>query len=306
MSFESLTVDWSHIQSFLAVAETGSLSAAAEILGQSQPTIGRHIKALEAQLDVELFHRHARGLTLTQIGEDMRAPAEEMRASMVTIALTAETQSTTSTGTVRLASSLFVAHHILPPIIAELRLEHPNIQLVVIPSDSSENLLFREADIAIRMYRPDQLELIARHIADIEMGTFAAHSYLSRRGRPERAEDLWGHDLVGYDTSTLIIDTMRALGWSAVAENFAVRCDNHPAYWQMVRTGCGIGFTQATVGRADPLVEELDLDIDIPPLPVWLTAHQGVRKAPRVDAIWKSLDEKLSTAFRPTPGRVPQ
>ena len=306
MSLESAQLDWSHIQSFLAVAENGSLSAAAEALGQSQPTIGRHIKALEAQLGVELFHRHARGLTLTQIGEDMRAPAEQMRASMAAIALKAETQSTTSTGTVRLASSLFVAHHVLPPIIAELRQEHPTIQLVIIPSDSSENLLFREADIAIRMYRPDQLELVARHIADIEMGTFAAHSYLRRRGRPEHAEDLWDHDLVGYDTSTLIIDTMRTLGWNAVAQNFAVRCDNHPAYWQMVRTGCGIGFTQATVGRADPLVEELDLDINIPLLPVWLTAHQAVRKAPRVDAIWQSLDKMLTAAFQQKLGAVPQ
>ena len=290
--------DWSHVQSFLAVAETGSLSAAAQALGQSQPTIGRHIKALETHLGVELFHRHARGLTLTRIGSEMRGPAEQMRNAMAAIALKAEAQSATTTGTVRIACSLFVAHYVLPPIIADIRQEHPTIQLVVTPSDVSENLLFREADIAIRMYRPEQLELVARHITDIEMGTFAAHSYLKRRGRPSRAEEIWDHDLVGYDTSTLITDTMRALGFKVTAEQFAVRCDNHPAYWEMVRAGCGIGFTQAAVGRADPLVDELRLDIPIPTLPVWLAAHQSVRKAPRVDAIWHALDHRLVAALR--------
>lgn len=291
------TTDWSHVQSFLAVAETGSLSAAAEKLGQSQPTIGRHVKALEDDLGVELFHRHARGLSLTDIGAEIRPAAEAMRTAMATIALKAEAQSDTAEGTVRIASSDFVAHHVLPQMLADIRVEYPDIRLVVIPSDTSENLLFREADIAIRMYRPDQLELVTRHVADIELGTFAARSYLDRRGRPKSAAELLEHDLVGYDQSTLITDTMRDLGWPAGPDTFVVRCDHHPTYWEMVRAGCGIGFTQAKVGRDDPLVEELNLDLDLPSLPIWLTAHQTVRKAPRVDAIWRALDKRLSAEF---------
>jgi len=290
-------MDWTHVQSFLAVAETGSLSAAAEKLGQSQPTIGRHVKSLETELGVELFHRHARGLSLTDFGADIRPAAEAMRAAMASISLKAEAQSETSEGTVRIASSDFVAHHILPSMLAEIRAEYPGIHLVIIPSDHSENLLFREADIAIRMYRPDQLELVTRHVADIELGTFASRRYLDRRGRPETTKDLLKHDLVGYDQSTLITDTMRDLGWPAGPDAFVVRCDHHPTYWEMVRAGCGIGFTQAKVGRGDPLVEELHLDLDIPSLPIWLTAHQTVRKAPRVDAIWRALDTRLSAEF---------
>ena len=297
MALYSPSSDWSHVQSFLAVAETGSLSAAATKLGQSQPTIGRHVKALEDELGVELFHRHARGLSLTDVGADIRPAAEAMRASMATIALKAEAQSDTSEGTVRIASSDFVAHHVLPKMLSEIRAEYPGIQLVVIPSDNTENLLFREADIAIRMYRPDQLELVTRHVADIELGTFAARSYLDRHGRPKTAADLLDYDMVGYDQSTLITDTMHALGWPAGPDTFVVRCDHHPVYWEMVRAGCGIGFTQAKVGRADPLVEELELDLEIPPLPIWLTAHQTVRKAPRVDAIWQALDARLSAEF---------
>lgn len=289
--------DWSYIQSFLAVAETGSLSAAAAKLGQSQPTIGRHIKALEDTLGVELFHRHARGLSLTDIGQDMHPMAETMRTAMATIALKAEAHSSTSTGIVRIASSDFMAHHVLPPILARMRQDHPAIHLVVIPSDSSENLLFRQADIAIRMFRPDQLELVTRHVADIEMGIFAASEYLERRGRPQKPEDLLNHDLVGYDQSTLITDAMHAMGWQGTPEHFALRCDHHPTYWEMVRAGGGIGFTQAHVGRDDPLVEELTLGLPIPSLPIWLTAHQTVRKAPRVDAIWRALDSHLTAKF---------
>ena len=298
MAQNSPLTDWSHVQSFLAVAETGSLSAAASVLHHSQPTIGRHIKALEDHLGVELFHRHARGLSLTAIGTEMRPAAEAMRNAIATIAMKAEAQSGTMQGTVRIACSLFVAHHVLPKIIAQIRQEHPQIDLVVIPSDSSENLLFREADIAVRMYRPDQLELVTRNVADIEIGTFASVEYLERRGRPSKAEDLWDHDLVGFDESTLITDTMRDMGWPATASLFSVRCDNHPAYWEMVRAGCGVGFTQAEVGRADPVVEEISLGLPIPVLPVWLTAHQEVRKAPRVDTIWRALDAHLSRALR--------
>jgi len=297
MDRDLVFTDWSHVQSFLAVAETGSLSAAAVQLGQSQPTIGRHIRALEDRLKVELFHRHARGLALTEIGGQMRPAAEQMRAAMAAIALRAEAQAGTETGTVRVACSLFVAHYILPPIIAQIRQTDPAIQLVVIPNDSSENLLFREADIAIRMYRPNQLELVARHVADLEMAAFVAHSYIARRGLPETIAEFWEHDLVGYDHSTLIIDRMHELGWSAGPEDFAVRCDNHPAYWELVRAGCGIGFTQAAVGRADPGVEELDLGLKIPRLPVWLTAHRAVRRAPRVDRVWSGLAKGLSEAL---------
>ncbi len=295
----STLADWSLVQSFLAVADTGSLSGAAQKLGQSQPTIGRHIKALEAHLGIELFQRHARGLTLTAIGADMVPSAREMQRAMAALALTAEARAGSLKGTVRIACSLFFAHHVLPPIIADLRRSAPEISLVVQPSDDSENLLFREADIAIRMYRPTQLELVTQHVADVRMGVFAAKTYLARRGKPTSAEELWTHDLVGYDASRLILDQMAAMGWSAEAEDFAVRCDNHPAYWELICAGCGVGFTQLRVGRADPRVQELTLGIDIPSLPVWLTASPSVRKTPRVDRVWQHLRDHLSAAFQP-------
>lgn len=297
MDIPLLPEDWSRVQSFLAVAETGSLSAAARQLGRSQPTLGRHVQALERRLALRLFDRHPRGLRLSAEGARLLDPARRMQAAMAEIALTAAGGSREMRGTVRITASVFAAHHILPPILAAIRRAEPGIALDLVPSDRSENLLFRAADIAVRMYRPTQDDIIARKIGDIPLGAFAAQSYLDRAGRPTRPEDLFAHDLVGYDRETLILDTMRAMGWAATRGDFALRCDNQTAYWELVRAGCGIGFGQATVARADPLIEELPLALDIPPLPVWLAAHQAMRATPRVRRVWDMLAQGLKRAL---------
>jgi DNA-binding transcriptional LysR family regulator len=285
--------DWSLIQSFLAVAETGSLSAAARALGRSQPTLGRQIQALEHSLGAQLFERHARGLKLSDTGTELLPLAQQMHQAMNEIALAAAGQSQQLEGTVRITASVLTSHYVLPAILAAIREVEPAIQLDLIPSDTTENLLFREADIAIRMYRPTQLDIVTRHIADVEMGVFAAHSYLARKGHPTNADDMLNHDIVGYDSNDLIVRTMREMGWPITRESFSMRCDNQATYWELVRMGCGIGFSQAGVGRADPLVEELHFEIDIPKLPVWLAAHQAMRQTPRIRRVWELLADGL-------------
>ena len=292
-------LDWSLVQSFLAVAETGSLSGAAAALGQSQPTIGRHVRALEQALGVELFQRHPRGLRLTATGEQIRPAAEEMRAALTRIALTAETEAARLEGTVRIAASVYAAHHVLPPVLAGIRKAEPAIALVLQPSDDSDNLTFREADIAVRMYRPRQLDLVTRHLGDIEVGIFASHDYVARFGAPRRIADLRCHEVVGYDRSTLVVDAMAEMGFTMAREDFPVRCDNQTVYWELVRAGCGIGFTQANVGRADPSVVEIQpADIVMPTLPVWLTTHETARRIPRIDRVWSLLAQDLGGRLR--------
>lgn len=289
------TLDWSLIQSFLAVAKTGSLSQAARALHASQPTLGRQIKTLEAQLGVELFHRHARGFELTNLGQDMLPAAEQMRTAMHHLSLTAAGAQTTLEGNVRIATSIFMAHHAMPDIIAMIRRAEPDISIDLVPSDDSENLLFREADIAVRMYRPQQLDMITRHIGDIRLGVFATRDYLDRKGRPQTPEDLMRHDFVGYDRNDQIIHAMQAMGWPATRATFKVRCDNQSAYWELVCAGCGIGFSQVTAGQANPNIEEVLPDLVMPTLPVWLTAHEAMRQTPRVSRVW----DMLTTGLRP-------
>jgi DNA-binding transcriptional LysR family regulator len=290
------TLDWSLLRAFLAVAETGSLSAAARALGTSQPTLGRHIRALEQQLGAELFTRQARGLALTATGQELMAPAQRMREAAAEIARTGAAQAGRLEGTVRVTASRVVSHYLLPPVLAELRRAEPAIQVELVPSDESENLLYREADIAVRMYRPTQLDLVARHLGDLEIGIFAARGYLDGRQRPETLDELPALDLVGYDRNPLIVETMRAMGYPATRDWFALRCDDQAAYWALVRAGGGVGFMPRTVGAADPEVEELLPGAGLPRLPMWLAAPEAMRRSPRIARVWEGLATGLARA----------
>lgn len=285
--------DWSLVQAFLMVAEEGSLSGAARKLGASQPTLGRQIKTLEQQLNASLFNRQARGFELTDTGAALVAPARQMRVAMGQLTLTAAGQSAQIEGTVRITASIITAHHHLPEIIARIRQEEPAIAIDVVPSDDSRNLLYREADIAVRMYRPTQLDLVTRHIGDIPLTLCAARSYLDARGPLNGPQDIQNHDFVGFDASTQLLDGFKDAGFEVTRDFFKVRCDDPAAYWHLVRAGCGIGFSQALIVRDDPLVDALDPGFPLPMLPIWLTAHEAMRQTPRVRRVWDMLAEGL-------------
>lgn len=287
------SLDWSLVQAFLAVAETGSLSAAARQLGASQPTLGRQIKTIETQLGAELFRRQPRGFALTDTGAALVAPAQAMRDAVQQITLTAAGQQARLDGTVRITASMAISVQYLPGIIAHIRQLEPQITIELVPGDDSRNLLYREADIAVRMYRPTQLDLVTQHIGDVPLAVFAAKSYLATRSAPRSMDDLRQHDFVGFDANTDIIDGFAAAGFPVERDFFKTRCDDNIAYWELVRAGCGIGFAQADIGRRDPLVSEIDMDMHLPTLPIWLTAHEAMRQTPRVRRVWDLLAEGL-------------
>lgn len=288
---------WALIPAFLAVADTGSLSAAARALGRSQPSLGRDMQALERLLQAQLFERHARGLNLSETGRAILPQARRMQAAMGALALAAAGRAARLEGTVRITASQFISHLVLPPLLAGIRAAEPRIELELMPSDRSENLLFGAADIAIRMYRPTQLDIVARRLCRVELGAFAARSYLDRAGRPAHAQDLRRHDLVGYDRDDTILRAMRAMGWPAERSDFALRCDDQVACWQLVRGGCGIGFGQLAAGRADPALEQVLPDLAIPPLDLWLAAPRAIRHSPRIRRVWDLLAEGLPRAL---------
>ena len=288
------SLDWSLVQAFLAVAEEGSLSGAARNLGASQPTLGRQIKLIETQLGAELFHRQARGFALTATGAALIAPAKTMRDAVQQMVLTAAGQQARLEGTVRITASVATSAMHLPPIIANIRQAEPDIAIELVPSNDSRNLLYREADIAVRMYRPTQLDLVTQHLGNIHLGIFASKSYVAARGKPKSMSDLPQHDVVGYDRNTDIIDGFAQMGIKVTKDMFKVRVDDHIAYWELVRAGCGIGFTQINVGRDDDQMIEIELGLDLPVLPIWLTAHEAMRQTPRVRRVWELLTEGLA------------
>ncbi|PIE06537.1 MAG: LysR family transcriptional regulator [Rhodobacterales bacterium] len=284
-------LNWSLIQTFLAIAEAGSLSGAARALGLSQPTLGRKAREIEAVLGRELFRRHAQGLALTETGEAMLAPARAMREAAARLQLTAADGDRALAGPVRITASVVVSHFLLPEMLAGLRREEPGIEIELVASDSAENLLFREADIAVRMYRPHEPDLITRHVADQALGLYCSKKYLERVRYPENEEALLALDWVGFDRNELIIRGMAAAGWDVTRAFFRLRTDDQAACWQLVRAGGGVGIMQKSIGEADPLVERLLPDLPMPALPVWLTARPEMRRMPRVARVWKALAE---------------
>lgn len=287
-------LDWSLVQAFLAVAETGSLSGAAKALGSSQPTLGRQVRAIEAALDAELFRRHAKGLELTETGRVMLPAAQTMREAAARMAMISAGEDRGLEGSVRITASVVVSHFLLPPIIARLRREEPGIRIDLVASDSSENLLFREADIAVRMYRPEQLDMVTRHVCDLPLGLYGASAYLDRVGRPETPEAALALDWVGFDRDEMLIRGMRAAGFQVSRDFFALRTDDQAAHWHLVRAGGGLGVLQQAIGAADPAVERLLPDLALPTLPVWLTAHEALRPVPRVARVWNVLTAALA------------
>jgi DNA-binding transcriptional LysR family regulator len=282
-------LDWSLIAGFVAVAEAGSLSGAARTLGSTQPTLGRQIKSLEDQLGVTLFHRHRRGFSLTDTGTALVPAARAMREAANALALTAAGQTASLAGTVRVTASVAASVYHLPQIIAGIRAAEPEIVIELVASDDTRNLLYREADIAVRMYQPTQLDLVTRHLGELSLGMYASKSYVAKRGVPTGPDDLRRHDFVGYDSDTRIIDGFRDAGMPIDRDFFAVRCDDNIAYWELVRAGCGIGFAQRYMGDTDPDIVEVDMGFPLPTLPVWLTAHQAMRQTPRIKRVWDLL-----------------
>lgn len=281
--------DWALMKSFLAALDAGSLLGAARRLKQSQPTLGRHISLLEAQLGVALFERTGRGLAPTAAAVAIAAHAREMQANADALQRALSTRSVNLAGTVRVTASQTVAAYRLPAILAKLRDEAPEIQIELIASNEVKNLLRREADIALRMVRPDQHGLIARKIASVGLGAYAHQRYVKLHGAPASPRALLKHQLIGSDTDPTIIDGFRGFGESISRENFALRSDDHIVQWQAVRAGLGIGFIADQVAKLDSSVVRVLPTLKIPPLPVWLTTHREIHGNPRIRRVFDFL-----------------
>ena len=284
--------DWTLLRAFLEVANSGSLSRAAAALGSSQPTLSRQIAQLEAQLGQALFERTTRGVRLTEAGAALRAPAERMREHAQQFAMVAAGRSQTVAGTVRVTASEVFSAYVLPELLLGLRRTHPEIQIELVASNAVENLLEREADIALRMLRPKQSALVARRLADQPLAFYAHRDYIARRGQPTLANMLQ-HEWVGYDRSDQYLRGFRAAGYAVSKELFGFRCDNQIVAWQAVLAGLGIGAVTQRVAALSPQVVRVLPKVPIPPLPLWITAHRELRGTPRLKVVFDALTHAL-------------
>ena len=289
--------NWALIPSFLAALDRGSLMAAARSLDTSQPTVGRHIGELEAQLGVVLFERTGRGLVPTAHAHRLAEAARSMSGAADQLARQASGAQLEARGTVRISASQPVTCVLLPPLLQQMRELHPDIQIELVSSNAVSNLLQREADIALRMVRPDQSSLLAKRVGQVTIGTFAHREYLRRRGTPRVPADLLAHDLVGNDRNTDILRGFAGMDFPLKREDFAVRTDDLNAYHAAVSAGLGVGFLARYAARQNPdLVPLLPL-LSIPPLPMWLAVHREIRSNPRIRRVWDFLSTALPQAL---------
>jgi DNA-binding transcriptional LysR family regulator len=286
-------MDWNLIRSFLSVARGGSLSAAARELKTTQPTIGRHINELEAGLDIILFQRGRDGFQLTDKGLALYERAEPMADSAVAFSRLAAGSVNKIAGTVRITASEVVSAYVLPAILAELAIAEPDIEIELVGTNQIGNLLARDADIAVRMVRPMQNDLVMRHVADLPLAMCASKNYLERSGRPKVPQDLVSHRLIGWDRSDEIIKGFAQFEVIIDRHAFNFRSDNQIVLWEAIKAGLGIGFAQRMLVARETAVEQILPDLPLPALPMWLTIHEDLRTSARIRRVLDFLHPAL-------------
>ncbi|ARK92018.1 LysR family transcriptional regulator [Burkholderia pseudomallei] len=286
-------IGWELYRSFLGVLREGSLSGAARALGLTQPTVGRHVAALEAALRVPLFTRSSSGLMPTDVALALRAHAEAMESTADALARAATSFGEDVRGVVRISASDVVGVEVLPPIVARLRQRHPALTVELALTNRVQDLLCREADIAVRMTRPGQTQLIARHIGGIELGLHAHRDYLARRGTPRDAGELVRHALIGHDRPTAFIRQIAKSFPGFDRGAFALRTDSDLAQLALIRCGAGIGACQAALAKRDPALVRVLPKAFAGRLDMWVTMHEDLRGSPRCRAAFDALAEGL-------------
>lgn len=288
-------LNWELCRSMLAVIRTGSLSGAARQLGLTQPTLARHVEQLEAELSgVKLFTRSPQGLAPTEAALRLETHALVMESAAAALVREASGPTETISGTVRISASEVVGAEILPPILRDLREQHPGLVFEVQLSNQTVDLLRRDADIAIRMVQPTQGALIARKAGDAMLGMYARRDYLAAHGTPVSMADTAGHSVIGFDRATSTVEALRRIGLPLSRDMFAFRTDSDLAQLSAIRNGFGVGICQVGLASRSPDLVRLMPDVVDFPLPVWVVLHEDLRGVARMKRTFDHLSERLA------------
>ncbi len=283
------TPAWELAETFLAVMHTGSLSGAARALAVAQPTVRRRVEALEASLGTVLFTRATNGLVPTDAAHTTLPHAEAMASSARALVRAASGPNDAVRGTVRVTASEVLGLEVIPGTLGPLRDAWPELQLELSLSNRLEDLLRRDADVAVRMTAPTQSSLVARRVGIIPVGLYAHVDYLARHPAPSTpARLLKGHALVGADRDRGQIEALAHLGVTATPRDFAVRTDSDGAQLQAVRAGLGIGVCQVPLAKRYAELRRVLPRVAIP-LPTWVVMHEDQRSVRRVRVVFEHL-----------------
>ncbi|HQT76841.1 MAG TPA: LysR family transcriptional regulator [Rhodopila sp.] len=281
-------MDWDDLHTFLAIARHGTLSAAARALGVRQTTMGRRLAALEARSGTRLLQKTPHGYVLTASGEAVLGNVERIEAEALAVERRISGRDIRLEGMVRVTTVETLAAEVVMPILAELRARHPGIAVELITETRSLSLGRREADIAIRVARPDQPELAVRRVGAIAYALYGSPDYLARAGNPDFATGGTGHAVIRTLPDLAGLPEMRFLAESLPNASVALATNSRYAQRSAALAGMGIACLARYLGDAAALVR-LPPQLELVPRDLWLAVHQDIRHMPRVRAVADAL-----------------
>jgi DNA-binding transcriptional LysR family regulator len=283
--------DWDDVRFFLAVAKTGSFSAAASQLNTKQTTVGRRIQALERRLGAKLFDRHRHGMEVTPAARGVLVQAESMLSNATSIERHLAGLDREMSGVVRVAATEGLAAQWLVPRLTELRRRHSDIVVQVIVGDQVLDLATRQADLAIRFFRPTSNQLVAARVGQFNMSIFAAPPYIEQFGLPQEIDDLREHHLVDHTT----LHSLPAMKpWSEIIErstNVVLRTNSSHSAMEAVKASWGMSIFPSYTRKTTNIVEapiNLNIVRDI-----WLVSHEETNKGARIRAVIDYIREQF-------------
>jgi DNA-binding transcriptional LysR family regulator len=282
------TTDWDLFQSLHAVMEAGSLSGGAKLRGLTQPTLGRHIEALERRLGAPLFVRSPRGLQATELALELKPHLLEMSAAADAALRDASGAANSVTGSIRITASEMVGAEVLPPILTAFHEQHPGVVIELMLSNATEDLSRRVADIAVRMNPPTQAALVARKVGDINLGFYATSEYLARHGVPMDFDELEDHAVIGFDSPARGVSSLPGLNRPVSRETFAFRSDSDLAQFAALKAGFGIGVCQHGMARHHGLTRVMP-NVNVFTLTTWVVMHENLKASRRMRLMFDHL-----------------
>ncbi len=292
------STNWDGFRYFVAAAETGSLSAAATLLESNQPTVGRYIDALEASLEIKLFQRHAKGLTLTEEGKYVFEQSKSMRSLVIKAKQVVPEGAEEIGGTVQVAIPEGLCMEILLPQLLEFYKQHPQIRLILNVASATANLTSGEAEVAIRLFRPDDANLVVKHIGDMEMGLYASSDYCAAHGKPTTIADLKQHPVIAYGDALSDLPENQWLVDHTNPASCLLRSDSTTARLKATVNGLGISIQPRIFSIANKHLLPLIEGVSLPKHEVWLVYHCDLRHTGRVRAVVDFISSALSITLK--------
>lgn len=285
-------MDWSLYSTFIEIARSGSLSSAARTLGITHPTVRRHLEELERQLGGRLFTRSTRGLIATELADRIMPDVTRIEATIDAITRRAAESVGNAEGRVRLSVSEVMGVEVLQPMLARIRALHPGLTFELVLSDSETDILRRDADLAVRMVRPQQNSLVARRAGAIKVGFYAHESWVAAHGTPSSMNDLLdAPNFIGQDQRSNMVGALK-IDEQRFSRSLALATDSDVAQVAAIRAGLGVGIMQIPLAAREPSLIRLFPDMDHE-MEVWLVTHPDLSSSALVRTAMTALHREL-------------